>query len=130
MNDMIDRVDHFVLTVKSVETTCRFYEAVLGFERVDAAGRPTALRFGAQKINLHQTDRTFEPKAAKPTSGAGDFCLVTSWTIEDIQRHLTAQGVPVELGPVSRHGTLGPMTSFYIRDPDGNLVEISRYLHD
>ena len=71
---MIDRIDHFVLTVASLDTTCEFYARVLGFERVDAEGKPTALKFGNQKINVHQVDRTFEPKAATPTPGAGDFC--------------------------------------------------------
>ena len=41
--------------------------------------------------------------------------------------HLKDCGVGIELGPVARHGALGPMTSVYFRDPDGNLIEVSRY---
>lgn len=49
----VDRSDHFVLTVRDVETTCAFYTRVLGMEVVtDPAGRK-ALRFGREKINLH-----------------------------------------------------------------------------
>lgn len=127
---MIDRIDHFVLTVRSLETTCAFYERVLGFERLTDPGRPTALMFGGQKINLHEVGHTFEPKAAVPTPGAGDFCLITRQPIEQIEARLAACGVAMELGPVTRSGAQGPMTSVYFRDPDGNLVEVSRYHAD
>jgi len=125
---MIDRIDHFVLTVASLDATCDFYERVLGFERVDAEGRPSALRFGDQKINVHQANRTFEPKAARPTPGAGDFCLITRRPLDELIAHLHERGVPIELGPIERNGALGAMTSVYFRDPDDNLVEVSRYL--
>ena len=42
-------------------------------------------------------------------------------------QHLAAQGVAVEEGPVARTGALGPIESVYFRDPDGNLIEVSRY---
>ena len=124
---MILRIDHFVLTVASLEATCLFYERVLGFRRSVTPGRPTALVFGSQKINLHEVGRTFEPKAARPTPGSGDFCLITDEPIEQVQAHLEAEGVTVEVGPVERNGAQGPMVSIYFRDPDDNLVEISRY---
>src|SRR5205823_4764162 len=59
--DMITGIDHFVLTVASLEVTCDFYQRVLGFERVDMPDLPTALAFGTQKINVHEVSRTFEP---------------------------------------------------------------------
>lgn len=124
---MIDRIDHFVLTVRSLAATCAFYQRVLGFERLDTPGRPTALRFGRQKINVHEAGRTFEPKAAAPTPGAGDFCLVTTTPIDHVVAHLSACGVAIEVGPVGRDGAEGPMDSVYFRDPDANLVEVSRY---
>jgi catechol 2,3-dioxygenase-like lactoylglutathione lyase family enzyme len=124
---MIDRIDHLVLTVRSLDATLDFYERVLGFTREVRPGLPAALRFGRQKINVHEAGRTFEPKAVSPTPGAGDFCLVTLQPIEAVVAHLGACGVAVELGPVPRHGAEGPMTSVYFRDPDGNLVEVSRY---
>jgi catechol 2,3-dioxygenase-like lactoylglutathione lyase family enzyme len=125
---MVDHIDHFVLTVRSVEQSCQFYERVLGFERVDNPRGPTSVRFGSQKINLHQVGHTFEPKAASPMVGAGDFCLITPWPIDDVLAHLAACGVTIELGPVERTGAQGPMMSVYFRDPDQNLVEVSRYL--
>lgn len=124
---MIDRIDHFVLTVRSLEATLAFYERVLGFAREVRPGVPVALRFGRHKINVHEAGRTFEPKAASPTPGAGDFCLVTLRPIEEVVAHLGRCGVAIELGPVPRHGGDGAMISIYVRDPDGNLVELSRY---
>ena len=124
---MIDRIDHFVLTVRSLERSCRFYESVLGFQRSDVPGRPTSLTFGGQKINLHEVGHTFEPKAANPTPGAADFCLITTWTVEAVLDRLKARDVAVEVGPVARNGAQGPMTSVYFRDPDMNLIEVSRY---
>lgn len=125
---MISGLDHFVLTVASVEETCAFYQRLLGFERIDSAGRPTALAFGGQKINVHEAGREFEPKASKPTPGSGDFCLITDRPLEELCAVLAANGVAVELGPVERIGARGPMTSVYFRDPDGNLVEVAKYL--
>ena len=124
---MIAGLDHLVLTVASIERSCAFYVDVLGMRRVDDDDRPTALVFGTQKINLHQRDRTFDPKAAHPTEGAGDFCLIASAPLAIVQARLEASGVEIELGPTPRTGAGGPMTSLYVRDPDQNLVEISAY---
>jgi catechol 2,3-dioxygenase-like lactoylglutathione lyase family enzyme len=124
---LIDRIDHLVLTVRSREATCAFYERALGFRRVDEPDRPTALVFGRQKFNIHEAGHTFEPKAQSPTPGAADFCLITDRPIAEVQRHLERCGIPIELGPVPRSGALGPMTSVYFRDPDRNLVEVSQY---
>ncbi|MER8843944.1 MULTISPECIES: VOC family protein [Mesorhizobium] len=125
---MIAGIDHFVLTVRSVEATCDFYRSVLGMRRLDQPNRPTALLFGSQKINLHEVGRTFEPKARTPTPGSGDFCLVSAVPLAEIQAGLAAEGVAIEVGPVERVGAQGAMMSVYFRDPDDNLVEVSEYL--
>jgi catechol 2,3-dioxygenase-like lactoylglutathione lyase family enzyme len=124
---VISHIDHFVLTVRSLEATCAFYERVLGFRRIDTPGKPTALAFGKQKINVHEVGRTFEPKAKAPTSGSADFCLITDRPLQEFHDHLEACGVAVEVGPVAREGAQGAMISVYFRDPDGNLVEVSEY---
>jgi catechol 2,3-dioxygenase-like lactoylglutathione lyase family enzyme len=121
----IDRLDHFVLTVASIERTCDFYTRVLGMEVTTFGARRRALLFGQQKINLHQAGREFEPKARLPTPGSADFCLIASTPLEDVVRHLQQLDVPIEEGPVERTGSAGPILSVYIRDPDENLVEIS-----
>ena len=124
---MIERIDHLVLTVGSVDATCAFYASCLDFERVDRPNGPTALRFGQQKINLHQRDRTFDPKARAPTPGSADFCLVAAVPLNIVMERLAEHGVAIEVGPVDRIGALGPMRSIYFRDPDENLVEVSQY---
>ncbi|MGX8008742.1 VOC family protein [Mesorhizobium sp. ORM8.1] len=125
---MIAGIDHFVLTVRSVEDSCDFYRRVLGMRRLDEPNRPTALLFGAQKINLHEVGRTFDPKARTPTPGSGDFCLVAAVPLAEVIASLEENGVAIEVGPVERIGALGRMISVYFRDPDDNLVEVSEYL--
>ena len=123
----IARVDHFVLTVASIDRACEFYERVLGMEVVTFGDNRRALTFGAQKINLHQAGNEFEPKALAPTAGSGDFCLITNTPLEGVIDHMSACGVKIEEGPVSRTGATGAIMSVYIRDPDKNLIEISNY---
>jgi catechol 2,3-dioxygenase-like lactoylglutathione lyase family enzyme len=123
----IDRLDHLVLTVADVGRTAEFYQRVLGMREVTFAGSRHALRFGNSKINLHQAGHEFEPKAARPTPGSADICLISSDPLPAVCAQLAAQGVAVEEGPVARTGATGEISSVYIRDPDGNLIEISNY---
>ena len=124
---IIQSIDHFVLTVADLETTLAFYERVLNFTRAITPNRPAALKFGSQKINVHQADHTFEPKPWRPTPGSADVCLVVDRPLAEIRQHIEHQGVAIEAGPIERNGARGPMLSIYFRDPDGNLVEVSKY---
>lgn len=119
--------DHLVLTVRSIPATAAFYTRGLGMraETFGPDGR-TALVFGPHKINLHQADQTFEPKAAHPTMGAADLCFLVD-DIADVAQHLAACGIAISEGPVKRTGARGPMTSYYVRDPDQNLIELAAY---
>jgi catechol 2,3-dioxygenase-like lactoylglutathione lyase family enzyme len=125
----IDRIDHVVLTVNDVDATCAFYTRVLGMDVVTFGGGRKALAFGAQKINLHQAGREFEPKADRPTPGSADLCLIAAVPLDEVITHLAACGVPIVEGPVARTGATGPIRSVYFRDPDRNLVEVSTYEH-
>ena len=124
----IDRLDHLVLTVTDIGRTVMFYEKVLGMQPVTFGEGRWALAFGSSKINLHQAGREFEPKAARPTPGSADLCLIAADPLTGICADLTAQAVVIEEGPVMRTGATGPIQSVYIRDPDGNLIEISNYV--
>lgn len=121
----IDRIDHVVLTVFDIERTCDFYSRVLGMKVVTFGEGRKALAFGRQKLNLHLFGREFEPKALKPTPGAIDLCLITGTPLEEVMAHMRACDVVIAEGPVAKTGATGPLNSIYIRDPDGNLVEIS-----
>ncbi|KMK97272.1 VOC family protein [Rossellomorea marisflavi] len=127
---MIERLDHVVLTVASMEDSIRFYTEVLGMEEITFGNGRKALAFGDQKINLHEYKREFEPKAAHPTPGSADWCFISSLDPDSLQRHLTALGIAIEEGPVTRTGALGPICSIYIRDPDNNLLELSTYKNE
>ena len=121
----LTRLDHLVLTVRDIEATCAFYERVLGMRRETFGAGRVALHFGRQKINLHPAGREFEPKAASPTPGSADLCFLTETPIAEVMAHLEACGVAIEEGPVARTGAEGPITSVYLRDPDGNLIEVA-----
>lgn len=123
----MDRLDHLVLTVRDIDATCDFYARALGMEIVTFGEKRQALKFGRQKINLHQAGRAFHPKAHNPGPGTADLCFVTRCPIADVVDHLTRQGIAIESGPVIRTGALGPIQSVYIRDPDKNLLEIANY---
>ena len=123
----IERLDHLVLTVANVDATCAFYQRVLGMETVTFGNGRKALAFGRQKINLHPAGREFEPKAMRPTPGSADLCLIASTPLETVAAHLAACDVGIEEGPVARTGAVGPITSLYFRDPDGNLIEVATY---
>jgi catechol 2,3-dioxygenase-like lactoylglutathione lyase family enzyme len=124
----VDRLDHLVLTVASIEATVEFYTRVLGMDVVIFGSGRTALTFGTSKINLHQAGREFEPKALRPTPGSADVCLIVDDDMAQVLAELATAGVPVEQGPVERTGASGPIISCYLRDPDHNLVELSNYL--
>lgn len=125
---MIDHLDHLVLTVKDIDVTCDFYADVLGMEVTTFAGSRIALKFGSQKINLHQVGHEFEPKAASPTPGSADLCFISNQPLEKFIMHLHDQQIDIEAGPIQRTGATQPILSVYIRDPDGNLLEISNLL--
>ena len=121
----IASLDHLVLNVADIARTCDFYTRALGM-RVErfGAGR-VALHFGRQKINLHQADRTFDPKALRPTPGSADLCFLLGGALNEALIHLKASGVAIEVGPVERTGAEGPIHSIYLRDPDSNLIELA-----
>mgnify|MGYP001800999025 FL=1 len=125
----LTRLDHLVLTVADIDATIAFYREVLGmvhapFTVADGSTRH-ALNFGPHKINLHTAGAEFEPKARSPAPGSADLCLLTDAPLSVWQAHFKSTNTHIEEGPVPRSGAQGPITSLYIRDPDGNLIEIS-----
>ncbi|WP_298859969.1 VOC family protein [uncultured Sulfitobacter sp.] len=122
-------LDHLVLTVTDIEETVAFYSDVLGmthtpFTIADGSTRH-AMRFGNMKINLHQKGAEFEPKAQKVQVGSADLCFLTETPLDTWKEHLVKCGVTIEIGPTPRTGATGPIMSLYLRDPDGNLIEVS-----
>ncbi|RTR00446.1 VOC family protein [Halomonas nitroreducens] len=123
---MLSGLDHLVITVTDISRAVDFYTRVLGLdvryrdqERVD-------LMLGDMALRLHWTATDIQPRAATPTPGSLDLCLRSRLPLDEVRRHLEALSVEVELGPVTRQGAHGELESLYLRDPDGNLLEISR----
>lgn len=122
---MIKKLDHLVITTADVAACVAFYEK-LGFRSRDAGGR-WELFAGDFKINVHIRGHELEPKARNVQTGSADVCFELEGRVEDCFLSLQEQGVDIELGIVIRHGVRGEMRSLYLRDPDGNLVELSSY---
>ncbi|MFC6176160.1 VOC family protein [Companilactobacillus huachuanensis] len=123
----IKSIDHLVLTVADIEVTCEFYSTILDMQVINFNQGRKALRFGNQKINLHQKGHEFEPKAKYPTPGSADLCLITETPLKKVIVELKQNNISIEQGPIAKHGALGEIESVYIRDPDQNLIEISNY---
>ena len=133
MRFTVDRLDHLVLSVRDVAITTGWYQRVLGMAHEEyGQNRRTALMFGGQKINLRPADTKQDDwgTARAVAPGTADLCFVTAVGSAEVVAHLQTCGVVIELGPVARLGALGPMTSVYCRDPDGNLIEVASYLPD
>ena len=124
----IASIDHIVLTVADLQRTLDFYVRVLGMREVDFANGRKALAFGSQKINLHVKGEEILPNALNANVGTADICLLTDTPLELVLEELEAAGIAIGQGIVPRTGALGAISSIYVRDPDGNLIEISRYI--
>lgn len=129
MRFTVDRLDHLVFTCTDVDITASWFQRVLGMEREEfgPAGK-TALRFGGQKINLDQAGQGSRTTAAAAVPGSQNLCFITAIRPQDVVEHLGKCGVAIVEGPAAKVGALGPVTSVYCRDPDGNLIEIATYL--
>lgn len=123
----ISHLDHLVLTVSDIDKSVEFYTRVLGFELMIFNERK-ALKFGNQKINLHQKGKEFEPKAEHPTTGSADLCFIAETKLDDILSELKQKNIEIKEGIVERTGAEGKIKSIYFRDPDFNLIEVSNYI--
>jgi catechol 2,3-dioxygenase-like lactoylglutathione lyase family enzyme len=124
----IKRIDHLVLTVADIDRTVDFYTRVLGMEKIEFAQGRIALGCGEQKINLHQLGKEFEPRAKHVRAGSADLCLIIDTPIEQAIEHIQQHEADLIAGPVKRTGAKGEIISAYLRDPDGNLLEVSNYI--
>jgi catechol 2,3-dioxygenase-like lactoylglutathione lyase family enzyme len=129
MTPEVTSLDHLVLTVADIMRTVEFYSRILGMtpERFTPSDGSTrwALKFGGQKINLHMLGAEFDPKAENVRAGSADLCFLSDTPLAEWIAHLARESVTVEAGPLPRTGATGPILSLYLRDPDGNLIEIA-----
>jgi catechol 2,3-dioxygenase-like lactoylglutathione lyase family enzyme len=125
---MIDHIDHIVLTTRDLQACIRFYTEVLGM-KLERFRTPTeerlALKFGSQKINLHEWGKEFIPRAHVAVPGSLDLCFIAALPMSQVIERLKAMNVEILEGPVMKSGAVSKLRSVYVRDPDLNLVEIS-----
>lgn len=124
---VVNRIDHVVLNCRDVETTTEWYVDVLGMRRETFGEGRIALVFGDQKINVRPSGAPNWETGAVDSPGSLDLCFIADASVDDIGAHLRSRGVHITAGPVIKIGALGPMTSHYCRDPDGNLIEVATY---
>jgi len=129
----IQSIDHLVMQAGDVAATVKFYTEILGmthqvFQPPTGGSARQSLHFGAQKINLHDSQAPYTPHAAHPVAGSVDLCFISEQPIAGWQAHFAAHGIAIEEGPVRKTGACGALMSLYIRDPDQNLIEISNYI--
>lgn len=122
----IRNIDHFVITTSDLKACLDFYVGLLGMEHRENNGHHN-LYFPNGKISIHTRKGEFQPAAQNPTFGSQDFCLIVDGDLKDVKSELEAKHVPIINDIVERHGANGAMQSLYLRDPDGNLVELSSY---
>jgi catechol 2,3-dioxygenase-like lactoylglutathione lyase family enzyme len=127
MSFAVNRIDHVVLNCRDVDATADWYVRVLGMRREAFGDGRVALIFGNQKINVRPSGAPNWDTGAVDAPGSLDLCFISDLSAADIGAHLRACGVTITAGPVPKTGALGPMTSHYCRDPDGNLIEVASY---
>ena len=122
---MIRTFDHVVLATADLHRCLDFYTRVLGMRLEHYGENRIALRFGDHKFNVHPPGFDAGIKARLPTPGSLDLCFLADRPLDEVIAHLKQQGIAIEEGPVNRTGARFTIRSVYVRDPDGNLIEIS-----
>lgn len=122
---MIKSIDHIVITTANLERCLEFYTGVLGMQLERFGAGRLALRFGDHKFNVHPPGFDAGIKARTPTPGSLDICFLADVPLDEVVARLQGHGVPIEEGPIERTGARFAIRSVYVRDPDGNLIEIS-----
>ena len=132
----IVEMDHIVLNVSDVDRSLHFYCDLLELEpeRVEEY-RAGKAPFPSVRITPDTIIDLFPPRMADSAPAAegrrenlNHFCLVVDTdNLLDVRDKLATAGFPSHEGPVNRWGARGNAVSIYLKDPDGNTVEIRTY---
>lgn len=121
----VNALDHIVLVVADVERSLGWYIDELGLapERVDE-WRDGKVFFPSVRIDATTLIDIVPGEVGAGRGNLDHFCLVVN---DDVAALADSGRFDVVEGPVQRWGARGDATSIYVRDPDGNLVELRRY---
>jgi catechol 2,3-dioxygenase-like lactoylglutathione lyase family enzyme len=123
-------LDHVVLNVGDVERSLDFYQSLgLKAERVDEYRRGVA-NFPSVRVNAGTIIDLFPPSmhADVPAGqNMNHLCLAVSESTERLRRALAAAAIAIERTACRNFGARGYATAFYVRDPDGNTIELRSY---
>lgn len=122
---MIKKIDHFVITTANIKKCFDFYTK-LGFDCQEFEGRYQLLA-GDFKINVHILGAELLPHATNVQIGSADICFEITDEIFDFKSQLEEKFPDLTFEILDRNGVKGKMKSIYITDPDGNLLEFSKY---
>lgn len=117
-------LDHIVLNVADVDRSLAWYTGLLGLrpERIDE-WRAGDAPFPSVRIDEGCVIDLFAN--ARSGENLDHVCLVVA--PGDIEAIASDQRFDVVAGPVPRWGARGVATSVYVKDPDGNTVELRSY---
>ncbi|MFK8906175.1 VOC family protein [Streptomyces sp. YS-3] len=119
--------DHIVLNVQDVERALAFYTGPLGLEPVRVEEwRAGKVPFPSVRINANTIIDLFDRPRGE--SNVDHICLVVDPL--DWQEVIDSGTLDVLEGPVPRFGARGSANSVYVKDPEGNTVELRWYPQD
>lgn len=117
-------LDHVALASIDVERSLAFYHGQLGLdvERLDAF-RTGAVPFPSLRIN----DSTSVDLMPRTYGGVDHLALCVDGSTSDVERALAAKGIDIVRRQERNFGARGLATSWYVRDPQGALIELRTY---
>jgi catechol 2,3-dioxygenase-like lactoylglutathione lyase family enzyme len=118
-------MDHIVLVVADVERAVAWYRDVLGLEVLRfAEWKDGRVPFPSLRVSEHTIIDVLAGERG-PGANVDHFCLVVDEI--DLAAVRDSGRFDVIEGPATRWGARGDGTSLYVRDPDGNVVELRHY---
>lgn len=122
----VQDIDHIDLTVDDLEQAMRFYHEVLDLPILFEGKTSMIFQLGKQKL-VCKTPADDSLHAMNPTVGSTTFSILAKDSLATIEKHLANYFIDIVAGPVESDLTKKKMTSLFINDPAGNLIEIREY---
>ena len=95
------------------------------FTPIEASKPRFAPQFGNKEIVFTKHNFFSNHTSKNPTCGSVDICFLSDVSIYSWIKTFKKHSIIIEDGPIRKSGTCGPIVSLYLRDPDGNLIEIA-----